>query len=425
MEYMGNTYFNLKAAVIKAERRVLKELGFCVHVKHPHKIIITYLQILECNDNQALAQRAWNFMNDSLRSDVFVRYTPEVIACACIFLAARQLKMILPSKPAWWELFDAQYEEIEDISLRILKLYERPKGDLHSLENKVNTVRKVMQEKKSGKDKDGNTSPNQSSANQSQPASRSGSPNKSSPHVAADGTTNSSKKSSKNDHGVKDKRNSAASNDDKRSSHKSTRPKAYNSSRSRSRSRSRSPSHSRSGSRSPHSPRRTRASPSPKRPRSLPGSPKRMRSPKSPKRVLSHSNSESESDYSDHSDHEKGQRVSPLHDRTVEKLKAQDKKYSRSKIDIADRKHNLSKGDVTYVRARDRSRSPIRSHDRLKDKHRSSKYLREQDRTKYAIDNDYDHYREKHRDDKARKGERNGEDYRVKSKTRDYDKYRR
>ena len=37
-----------------------------------------------------------------------------------------------------------------------------------------------------------------------------GSPNKSSPHVAADGTTNSSKKSSKNDHGVKDKRNSAA-----------------------------------------------------------------------------------------------------------------------------------------------------------------------------------------------------------------------
>lgn len=33
-------YINLKKQVITAERRVLKELGFCVHVKHPHKVCI-------------------------------------------------------------------------------------------------------------------------------------------------------------------------------------------------------------------------------------------------------------------------------------------------------------------------------------------------------------------------------------------------
>lgn len=33
-------YINLKNQVIKAERRLLKELGFCVHVKHPHKVNI-------------------------------------------------------------------------------------------------------------------------------------------------------------------------------------------------------------------------------------------------------------------------------------------------------------------------------------------------------------------------------------------------
>lgn len=32
-------------------------------------------------------------MNDSLRTNVFVRFSPETIACACIFLAARQLKV--------------------------------------------------------------------------------------------------------------------------------------------------------------------------------------------------------------------------------------------------------------------------------------------------------------------------------------------
>jgi len=35
---LDQNYINLKNQVIKAERRILKELGFCVHVKHPHKV---------------------------------------------------------------------------------------------------------------------------------------------------------------------------------------------------------------------------------------------------------------------------------------------------------------------------------------------------------------------------------------------------
>lgn len=34
-----------------------------------------------------------NYMNDSLRTDVFVRFQPESIACACIYLAARTLEV--------------------------------------------------------------------------------------------------------------------------------------------------------------------------------------------------------------------------------------------------------------------------------------------------------------------------------------------
>ncbi|XP_045153400.1 cyclin-L1 [Echinops telfairi] len=56
---LDQNYINTKNQVIKAERRVLKELGFCVHVKHPHKIIVVYLQVLECERNQTLVQTAW------------------------------------------------------------------------------------------------------------------------------------------------------------------------------------------------------------------------------------------------------------------------------------------------------------------------------------------------------------------------------
>jgi len=40
---LDQNYINLKSQVIKAERRVLKELGFCVHVKHPHKVMYLML----------------------------------------------------------------------------------------------------------------------------------------------------------------------------------------------------------------------------------------------------------------------------------------------------------------------------------------------------------------------------------------------
>ncbi|VDP16106.1 unnamed protein product [Soboliphyme baturini] len=121
---LDHKYVMVKNEVIKAERRVLKELGFCVHVKHPHKVK--------------------NYMNDSLRTDVFLRYAPEVIACACMNLAARVLQVPFPTDPDWWVLFDATECEILDICQIILKLYERKPPHWSAIEQKVNEVRKRM-----------------------------------------------------------------------------------------------------------------------------------------------------------------------------------------------------------------------------------------------------------------------------------------
>ncbi|XP_042557863.1 cyclin-L2 isoform X2 [Dipodomys spectabilis] len=145
---LDQEYVNLKNQIIKAERRVLKELGFCVHVKHPHKIIVMYLQVLECERNQHLVQTAWNYMNDSLRTDVFVRFQPESIACACIYLAARTLEIPLPNRPHWFLLFGATEEEIQEICLKILQLYTRKKVDLTHLEGEVEKRRHAMEEAK-------------------------------------------------------------------------------------------------------------------------------------------------------------------------------------------------------------------------------------------------------------------------------------
>lgn len=86
-----------------------------------------YLNVLGFHNHQKLMQYSWNYMNDSLRTDVFVRYQPETVACACIYLTARKLKLPLPKHPSWFSIFGANEEEIRDISMRILKLYTRPK----------------------------------------------------------------------------------------------------------------------------------------------------------------------------------------------------------------------------------------------------------------------------------------------------------
>nr|BAK64014.1 cyclin-L1 [Pan troglodytes] len=145
---LDQNYINTKNQVIKAERRVLKELGFCVHVKHPHKIIVMYLQVLECERNHTLVQTAWNYMNDSLRTNVFVRFQPETIACACIYLAARALQIPLPTRPHWFLLFGTTEEEIQEICIETLRLYTRKKPNYELLEKEVEKRKVALQEAK-------------------------------------------------------------------------------------------------------------------------------------------------------------------------------------------------------------------------------------------------------------------------------------
>ncbi|KAF0721252.1 cyclin-L1-like [Aphis craccivora] len=139
---LDQNYVQKKMQVIKAERRVLKELGFCVHVKHPHKLIVMYLQALGFEKHQSIMQMSWNYMNDSLQTDVFVQFYPETIACACIYLSARKLRIPLPKSPAWYSLFNSNETDIQDICRKILKLYLRPKVITEDLEKRVEESKK-------------------------------------------------------------------------------------------------------------------------------------------------------------------------------------------------------------------------------------------------------------------------------------------
>jgi hypothetical protein len=95
------------------------------------------------NGNEELAQRAWNYLNDSMRLDLSICYPTPVITCAAIYIASEDLHFALPSgleasatntkegvTPAWWSVFGASLETIKKIKHAILRLYTLPKVQL-------------------------------------------------------------------------------------------------------------------------------------------------------------------------------------------------------------------------------------------------------------------------------------------------------
>ena len=127
LDIYSQKYVTLKERLIRAEREILKELGFILYTEHPHKFILNYCKLLTVErDTPRLAQQAWNFINDSQRTNVCIKFAPEVICCAAIFMAARVLQIVLP--PNWWELFDATKEDMDAVCERVLALYSRRKA---------------------------------------------------------------------------------------------------------------------------------------------------------------------------------------------------------------------------------------------------------------------------------------------------------
>ncbi|KAI1309384.1 Cyclin-L2 [Halotydeus destructor] len=148
---LNEDYVKLKNNVIKAERRILKNLGFCIHVKHPHKFVVTLIQNVLGIGNHELVQLSWNYMNDCLRTEAFVRYSPETIACSCVYLGARVLRIPLPSKPGWYEIFRISEKEMKEVGRLILSLYSRAKPDQLKLEKVVDTLKRKIDESKSSR----------------------------------------------------------------------------------------------------------------------------------------------------------------------------------------------------------------------------------------------------------------------------------
>ena len=137
MELGGAMYAGWKESLVTVERTILKELGFSFYViEHAHRFILFFVKLLD--GDAALAQEAWAYCNDALRTDLQLRSRAEVIACAAVRLAAAKLRRTLPSLEKdgvdWWAAFGVDGAELDRAAAEITALYAaRPLGWLPSL----------------------------------------------------------------------------------------------------------------------------------------------------------------------------------------------------------------------------------------------------------------------------------------------------
>ncbi|KAL4095224.1 hypothetical protein PRIC1_008601 [Phytophthora ramorum] len=123
----GATFSQWRMWLIMVERQVLIDLGFSVYnvTEHPHKYVLYYVKVLD--GSSELAQQAWGYINDSLRTDLCVRFKAQVIACAAIFLSSRFQAVPLPESPPWYSLFDVDKTQLYAVSVAIMGLYKQEK----------------------------------------------------------------------------------------------------------------------------------------------------------------------------------------------------------------------------------------------------------------------------------------------------------
>ncbi|XP_057432748.1 cyclin-T1-3-like [Lotus japonicus] len=122
--------FNLrKELIILAERVVLTTLNFNLEIQHPHDFLRDYvrnLAIESVESKKKLGQVAWDFANDGMLATLCLQFSPQQIAGGYIFLALKFLKLKLQNSSVsfWRNTFDVTTQQLEAISIQLLRIYE-------------------------------------------------------------------------------------------------------------------------------------------------------------------------------------------------------------------------------------------------------------------------------------------------------------
>lgn len=129
---ISTDYFEVQREnILCAERLLLHALEFDFNVEHSYKYLLNIVKdmskigLVKEGNARELAQVAWNFANDSLRTTLCLQFSAEEIAAAVLYLAAKYLGRNINLQKNWWTQLELNSSMCEEIGNQILDLYEQ------------------------------------------------------------------------------------------------------------------------------------------------------------------------------------------------------------------------------------------------------------------------------------------------------------
>mmetsp|Transcript_4475 Transcript_4475/g.8969 ORF Transcript_4475/g.8969 Transcript_4475/m.8969 type:complete len:548 (-) Transcript_4475:1658-3301(-) len=131
-------FLEYRNKVVKMECVLMEALEFEFVIIHPYPLLVQYLkQMFNLPEDQkklhgakGLAQVAWFFVNDSLRSTLCLTHEPEHVALGAINLALKHKKIdydkLKKQETPWYRKFKITKEELDAVGAIILEAYSEP-----------------------------------------------------------------------------------------------------------------------------------------------------------------------------------------------------------------------------------------------------------------------------------------------------------
>lgn len=143
LDTKGEEFAKLKERILLLERVILHSIGFELSIDHPYKFLVEQIKKLihtrqlkyittppaGTNTGQImgkmmneLVQYSMSFANDSMHTSLCLQFSPQLIATACVFLAA-QFSKVEPVSGDWPKVLgDPDVESLASISVQIMDL---------------------------------------------------------------------------------------------------------------------------------------------------------------------------------------------------------------------------------------------------------------------------------------------------------------
>lgn len=133
---MGTTFQQYRDTLVNCELFLLRSLHFKSVVYHPHKFLLHYLKYLEdwfdpyTWESVPVSRTCWALLRDSYHSPLALRYKPQHIAIAVVYMALLCHGLEVPynqvADTPWWKVFkeDISLNEIKDIINEIVFTYD-------------------------------------------------------------------------------------------------------------------------------------------------------------------------------------------------------------------------------------------------------------------------------------------------------------